>query len=213
MPGHFRVLTPQLMNLDARRDLWYRSNWDPAGFPRTVHFLEVLGRLAVRRGHHADDLEIEIALASKAQAEHLPDRRPVPPDRARELFVDDHHGLGVHVVAPVARSGRKLRRSAPRPGRPTTGAGRAAAPVRSWSHRPFRDGPEHGAPHRTSTSRQPTAETSREPRATTLARRAVAAATARRLLSSGGVPRARFERALATAAAKQLRPIDALRGE
>lgn len=46
LPDDFRVLMPRLMNLDAKRDLWWLSNWDPESFPRDVHYLEVLARLA-----------------------------------------------------------------------------------------------------------------------------------------------------------------------
>lgn len=57
LPETFRVLMPRLMNLDAKRDLWYLSNWDPATFPREVHYLEAIGRL----GH-----EVTLAQAQAA---------------------------------------------------------------------------------------------------------------------------------------------------
>lgn len=46
LPADFRVWAPRLMNLDARRDLWYLSDFDPALFPRDVHYLEVLAKLS-----------------------------------------------------------------------------------------------------------------------------------------------------------------------
>jgi len=69
LPPDFRVLVPQLMNLDAKRDLWYLSSWDPRTFPRDVHYMEVLGRLA--DGVTLDQARDEIdAFAARQRERH-----------------------------------------------------------------------------------------------------------------------------------------------